>query len=1027
MTKIIASSLLGIWIYFAVPDLISAAPSLPNINTNNIVVITNSPFNAVGDGTNDNTLAISNAIVVAAAGGTTNSAAGGTVEIPPGIYLSGPLMLKSSVNLQIDAGAILRMLPLGLYPGGTNTGTTFISGSNLHDIEISGSGAIDGQGAAWWPYSSVTGANRPRMISPSNCNRLLIQNVTLSNSPMFHIAISGSSSGNTTVQGVTIFAPGNSPNTDACDVDGTNILVQNCNISEGDDDFTCGGGTSGVLLINNTYGTGHGISIGSYTDGGVSNITVINCTMNGTVNGIRIKSDNDRGGLVQNISYSNIGMTNVDFPIQIYAYYNEIGTPSSISPYYAATQAVAAVTSLTPIYRNITFSNITATSVSGYPIGILWARTEMPATNIVFNKVNITGNRNFCLYNVSGAQFIDCNLKPSATSNTFAMFNAQVIVTNSAPTNTLFTFAGLTTNGYGNGFTFNNAQASTKSTNTFGAGPLALAASTFIVSNSLTLFPATALNYALGTNTAKLAVVGNLVLGGTVNVTGGVGFTNGAYTLMTYTGNLSGSPPALGSAPAGYNYAFDISIAGQVNLDVSATALMVPAAPSNLVATAGNQLVTLTWSPSATATNYNVKRSTTGGGPYTSTNKVTATGYSDTQVANGTTYYYVVSAVNAAGESTNSAEVLSVPQASQSTGGTANVFNDVFPASTVNSSSSASPTATATSYEVLSSKAWNPTPGITAGHLQFGIGSTSSGCIEVQALFTNPPVTLANVGDTLSLTVTFTNTSGLLTQSGAMGFGLYNSGQNFPVPGGLNGTATSSSTGNATGNAQTWMGYVGQLAFTGSSSQILTRPPQTGTANNNQDAMTTGSSASYSNPAGSTVGTASTAPSVTLVAGNPYTEFLTITLTATNTLAITNFLYSGVNTNGALLSQFGALTAGGNYLTNSFDALAVGWRETGSQATAIDINQITVNATFVASVPPVSLIPTNIVCQVVGGQLQLSWPQDHLGWRLQIQTNDLSGGLGTNWVTVPNSTNVNSMNIIINPTNGSVFLRQVYP
>ena len=140
---------------------------------------------------------------------------------------------------------------------------------------------------------------------------------------MFHIAISGSHSGNSTVKTSPSWLPPSSPNTDACDVDGTNVLVQNCNISEGDDDFTCGGGTSGVRLTNNTYGTGHGISIGSYTDsGGVSNIMVINCTMNGTVNGIRIKSDDGRGGLVQNISYYNVSMTNVDFPIQMYSYYN---------------------------------------------------------------------------------------------------------------------------------------------------------------------------------------------------------------------------------------------------------------------------------------------------------------------------------------------------------------------------------------------------------------------------------------------------------------------------------------------------------------------------------------------------------------------------------------------------------------------------------------------------------------------------------------------------------------------------------
>src|SRR5208282_5760119 len=180
-----------------------AAPALPVINTNNIIVITNAAYGAKFDNSTDNTIAISNAIVAAAAGGITNGAAGGTVEIPPGTnaYLCGPIVLLNNVNLQIDAGAVLRMLPLNRYPGGTNTGTTFISGSNLHDIEISGSGAIDGQGAAWWPFPS---APRPRMISPSSCNRLLIQNVTLSNSPMFHIAISGSHSGNSTVQGVII-------------------------------------------------------------------------------------------------------------------------------------------------------------------------------------------------------------------------------------------------------------------------------------------------------------------------------------------------------------------------------------------------------------------------------------------------------------------------------------------------------------------------------------------------------------------------------------------------------------------------------------------------------------------------------------------------------------------------------------------------------------------------------------------------------------------------------------------------------
>ncbi|HEX9046395.1 MAG TPA: MBG domain-containing protein, partial [Verrucomicrobiae bacterium] len=94
-------------------------------------------------------------------------------------------------------------------------------------------------------------------------------------------------------------------------------------------------------------------------------------------------------------------------------------------------------------------------------------------------------------------------------------------------------------------------------------------------------------------------------------------------------------------------------------------------------------------------------------------------------------------------------------------------------------------------------------------------------------------------------------------------------------------------------------------------------------------------------------------------------------------------------------------------------------------ATVNDANYVG-NATNTLVIGP-SLAPTNLAVQTTGNQLQLSWPQDHLGWRLQIQTNDVAGGISTNWVTVPNSTNVITTNIVINPGNGSVFLRLIYP
>ena len=278
-------------------------PALPVIPTATFNV-TN--YGAIGDDVTANTGAIQSAIDAA------SKAGGGMVQVPAGTYLCGPIRLASQINLHLEAGALLRMLPLDKYPGGTRNPETFIGGDKLHDVAITGAGAIDGQGAPWWPFAKTDkNAKRPKMISPSNCERLLIEGLSLSNSPMFHIALGGNCT-DVTIRRVKVRAPASddpvlpSHNTDACNVKGSNILIQDCDISTGDDNFTCGGNTSNVLITNCTYGFGHGVSIGSYTQGGVSNITVVDCTFNGTENGIRIKTDRDRGGFVHGMKYLNL-------------------------------------------------------------------------------------------------------------------------------------------------------------------------------------------------------------------------------------------------------------------------------------------------------------------------------------------------------------------------------------------------------------------------------------------------------------------------------------------------------------------------------------------------------------------------------------------------------------------------------------------------------------------------------------------------------------------------------------------------
>ena len=408
---------------------VQATPELPKIPD---TIFNVKKYGAVGDGVATETAAIQSAIDAA------SKAGGGIVEIPAGTFLSGPLHFASQINLHLDSGALLRMLPLDKYPGGTRDPENLIGGGSLHDIAITGAGGIDGQGAPWWPFAREKSARRPCMIRLNSCERVLIEGVHLTNSPMFHIAIGGKSS-NVTVRGVTIRAnPSSDPvnpghNTDACDVSGSHILVQDCDVSVGDDNFTCGGGTSDVLITNCTYGFGHGVSIGSHTAGGVSDFTVVNCTFNNTEQGIRIKTDRDRGGFVHNLSYYNLHMTNVEFPILIYASYmatnREFRGLAKVTPAIAAKYPSAPIAARTPFYRDITFSNLTATVAPGNRAGLIWGLPEANVTNVVLDHVTITADRPFGIFEAQNVRLIDTHIITPEGVNKLSSTNAQITVT----------------------------------------------------------------------------------------------------------------------------------------------------------------------------------------------------------------------------------------------------------------------------------------------------------------------------------------------------------------------------------------------------------------------------------------------------------------------------------------------------------------------------------------------------------------------------------------------------------------------
>jgi len=143
----------------------------------------------------------------------------------------------------------------------------------------------------------------------------------------------------------------------------------------------------------------------------------------------------------------------------------------------------------------------------------------------------------------------------------------------------------------------------------------------------------------------------------------------GTISYAWYTNNIlvSGATDATYmTPPLDSSYSNLLVVASNGNGSTSNSAAIIitgspPAAPDGLSATAGNSQVSLTWNPSSSAANYNVKSSTTSGGPYSPVASPAGTSYTDTGLANGTTYYYVISAVNAFGESPDSSEAAATP------------------------------------------------------------------------------------------------------------------------------------------------------------------------------------------------------------------------------------------------------------------------------------------------------------------------------------------------------------------------------
>ena len=373
-------------------------------------------FGAVGDGAAMNTEAFRAAIEACAKAG------GGRVIVPAGTFRTGPIELASRTALVLEKGAVIqasdRFADFGLpdpLPAVQSEIDPLrkqlrplISGTKLEDVAILGEGIIDGAGAVWWARSDKVAERavapakpgdpappaekplyvpRPHLVVFRDCTRVHVQGVTLRNSPMFHLVPARCRE--LLIEDLTIFAPDDAPNTDGIDpANSSDVLIRRCTIDTGDDNIALKAGAGGGLPMENITVTdckflhGHGVSIGSETQTGVRNFLVQRCSFENTGTALRIKSDRTRGGVIENVTYRDITMKNVEAAITIFLFYDDKKAAVRPEP--------KPVTKDTPNIRGIHFLNITChgtTKKAGEIIGL----PESPATDITLENVRITG------------------------------------------------------------------------------------------------------------------------------------------------------------------------------------------------------------------------------------------------------------------------------------------------------------------------------------------------------------------------------------------------------------------------------------------------------------------------------------------------------------------------------------------------------------------------------------------------------------------------------------------------------------
>jgi polygalacturonase len=263
-------------------------------------------------------------------------------------FLTGPIQLREGVTLVVGPRAVLfgsrDPRDYDLRPGSCGTVTkegrgcrALITAERAAHTGVMGEGTIDGRGWAkllgqdvsWWDLAQqakVTKLNQscPRLVQITRSDDFTLYRIALKNSPNFHVVYDRGDG--FTAWGVTIDTPKGARNTDGIDpASATNVTIANSFIRTGDDNIAIKAGNSGpsshISVLHNHFYTGHGVSVGSETNGGASAILVRGLSIDGADNGLRIKSNASRGGLVQGVLYEDVCIRRTKNPVEMDTHY----------------------------------------------------------------------------------------------------------------------------------------------------------------------------------------------------------------------------------------------------------------------------------------------------------------------------------------------------------------------------------------------------------------------------------------------------------------------------------------------------------------------------------------------------------------------------------------------------------------------------------------------------------------------------------------------------------------------------------